>query len=198
MRWLMTPPMKHHEQGSMRLYSTGAQRLYLNKSERLAFKRTAGSSPPKLRFLCLMLLHTGCRLSEALNIKSADIQWNEGIVAIRSLKKRNQHHVRELPVPQEFLDKLKRHLPKTGDQLIWPQHRSTAWRQIKQVMALADIIGMHATPKGLRHSFGVHCAFSNIPMPLAQKWMGHATLSTTAIYYQIIGKEEREMAGRMW
>ena len=194
----MTPSMKHQQQGSMRLYSTDAQRLYLNKTERLAFKQTTENSPDNIRYLRMMLLHTGCHLSEALNIKPDDIQWNDGIVAIRSLKKRNQHHVRELPVPQEFLDQLKHHLPNTNDQLIWPQHRSTAWRHIKQVMNRASITGTHATPKGLRHSFGVHCAFSNIPMPLAQKWMGHAALSTTAIYYQIVGKEEREMAGRMW
>lgn len=70
------------------------------------------------------------------------------------------------------------------------------------IRAAADCILFSSTvsapPKGLRHFFGVHCAFSNIPISLCQRWMGHADMRTTAIYYQIVGKEEREMAKRMW
>jgi len=31
-----------------------------------------------------------------------------------------------------------------------------------------------------------------------QKWLGHAQLSTTAIYANAIGKEEQDIAARMW
>ena len=151
----------------------------------------------EIRFLGLILLYTGCRLSEALNITTDDIQWSEGIVAIKSLKKRNAKHIREVPVPFAFLNRIQQtHIG--SKQKIIGMSRTTAWRQIKAIMCKAGITGTHATPKGLRHSFGVHCAFSNIPMPLCQRWMGHADMRTTAIYYQIVGKEEREMAERLW
>lgn len=187
----------HANHSAMRLYSNDYERLYLNRSERERFLRQTIKASSEIRFLGLILLYTGCRLSEALNIQAVDIQWSEGIVAIKSLKKRNTKHIREVPVPFAFLDGLQK--PHHGSkQKLVDMSRTTAWRGIKAVMHKTGITGTHATPKGLRHSFGVHCAFSNIPMPLCQRWMGHADMRTTAIYYQIVGKEEREMAERLW
>jgi integrase/recombinase XerD len=33
---------------------------------------------------------------------------------------------------------------------------------------------------------------------MAQKWLGHAQLSTTAIYADATGPEEKRLAERMW
>lgn len=181
----------------MRLYSSNYERLYLNQSERERFLKHTLNESDEICFLGLILLYTGCRLSETLNIRASDIQTSEGIVAIKSLKKRNKRHIREVPIPFTFVKTLQE--PHFGFvQSFVNISRATAWRKIKAIMHNAEISGAHASPKGLRHSFGVHCAFSNIPMLLCQRWMGHADMRTTAIYYQIVGKEEREMAERMW
>ena len=58
--------------------------------------------------------------------------------------------------------------------------------------------GIHATPKGLRHGFGLHAIRSGVPINLVQRWLGHASMTTTAIYLQAMGTEEREIAARMW
>jgi integrase/recombinase XerD len=50
----------------------------------------------------------------------------------------------------------------------------------------------------LRHGFGVHAFQSNVPPHLVQKWLGHASLKTTASYADVIGAEERAFANRMW
>ena len=184
---------------AMRLYSIQSQRLYLNNAERKQFKKAAKEQNHTTRLLCLTLLYTGCRVSEALNLRLCDLQVESGIIAITSLKKRDKHHVREVPVPIKFIEELAGAFRHQNPKLkLWSIHRTTAWRQVCNVMKQAGIEGCHATPKGLRHSFGVHCAFSNIAMTLCQKWMGHADIKTTAIYYQIVGKEELEMAKRMW
>jgi integrase len=66
-------------------------------------------------------------------------------------------------------------------------------------MSSADICGgPHATPKGLRHAFGLHAIRSGVPLNLVQRWLGHASMNTTAIYLDAIGHEEREIASRMW
>jgi integrase/recombinase XerD len=65
-------------------------------------------------------------------------------------------------------------------------------------MADASIDGVHATPKGLRHSFGVIAFQANVPPHLVQRWLGHASLRTTAIYSDVMGHEERAFASRMW
>ena len=74
----------------------------------------------------------------------------------------------------------------------------TGWRRVREVMARAEITGPHATPKGLRHGFGVAAVSAGIPLNLIQKWLGHAQLSTTAIYADAMGAEERDIASRLW
>jgi integrase/recombinase XerD len=65
-------------------------------------------------------------------------------------------------------------------------------------MREAGIDSLPATPKGLRHGFGAHAVMSGIPLNLAQKWLGHADIATTAIYTDVLGPEERLLAARMW
>jgi integrase/recombinase XerD len=66
------------------------------------------------------------------------------------------------------------------------------------VMQAAGLEGVPASPKGLRHGFGVAAATAGIPLNLVQKWLGHAQLSTTAVYANAVGAEEKEIARRMW
>jgi integrase len=37
-----------------------------------------------------------------------------------------------------------------------------------------------------------------IPLNLVQKWLGHAQLTTTAIYADAVGEGEQSIAARMW
>ncbi|MBS1079024.1 site-specific integrase, partial [Gluconobacter kondonii] len=39
---------------------------------------------------------------------------------------------------------------------------------------------------------------TGIPLNLVQKWLGHAQLSTTAIYANASGDEEQTIARKMW
>jgi integrase len=65
-------------------------------------------------------------------------------------------------------------------------------------MEAAGIEGTHASPKGLRHGFGVVHAPNKTPLPTLQRWMGKSKQETTAIYMQAVGQEERELAGAVW
>ena len=59
-------------------------------------------------------------------------------------------------------------------------------------------MGRMASPKGLRHGFGVAAVTAGIPLNLVQKWLGHAQLATTVIYANAVGAEEKNIAQRMW
>lgn len=77
--------------------------------------------------------------------------------------------------------------------------RTTAWRKVKAVMETADLgEGPQVSPKGLRHGFGVSAVTNGIPLNMVQKWLAHAQLSTTAIYADAVGAEEKNIASRMW
>jgi integrase len=115
-------------------------------------------------------------------------------------------HVRQVPLPGELLRALDRAFklrrrqadPDLAVRWLWRWSRTTAWRRVKEIMAAAGITGPPAMPNGLRHGFGVNAFQSSVPPHLVQRWLGHASLRTTAIYGDVIGPEERAFAARMW
>ena len=58
--------------------------------------------------------------------------------------------------------------------------------------------GPHASPKGLRHGFGVTAVSKGIALNMVQKWLGHSQLTNTAIYANAVGEEEQNIASKMW
>jgi integrase/recombinase XerD len=189
-----------HRPGS--LYTAAGHRKYLTAGERSRFMEAALACPRgELRTLCLTLAYSGCRISEALALTADRIEREAGFIAIQSLKKRQRTAViREIPVPAELFRALYDvHTFDDRSARLWPISRSGAWHLVKGIMRDAAVIeGPHMTPKGLRHSFGIHAIRSGVPLNLVQRWLGHASMTTTAIYLQALGNEEREIASRMW
>ena len=74
----------------------------------------------------------------------------------------------------------------------------TGWRAVHAVMDAAGLDGPYAFTQGIaawvRRAGGV-CRH---PLNLVQKWLGHAQLTTTAIYANAVGEEEQSIATRMW
>jgi integrase len=183
------------------LYSNSGSRKYLTRDERDRFIAAAFACPrADVRTLCLTLAFTGCRISEALALNPTSLEVQDGFIALRSLKRRNRAVViRQVPVPDWLLAMLADLALQKADNNLWSLSRSRAWALIKRVMADADIRpGIHATPKGLRHGFGLHAIHCCVSLNLVQRWLGHARMTTTAIYLQAMGDEERAIAQRMW
>lgn len=99
----------------------------------------------------------------------------------------------------ETLARLQLRNARTGlTSKLWSWHRTTAWRRVCEVMRAAEVSGPAATPKGLRHSFGIAALTATVPLMMIQKWLGHSSILTTAIYLDASGTEERRIAFRMW
>jgi integrase/recombinase XerD len=151
---------------------------------------------------------TGCRISEALALTANSIDLSAKVIVLESLKKRKLGVHRQVPVPAELLDLLDmvhgiREVQKRGraglNERLWPWCRMTAWRKMAALMQAAGIEdGPHASPKGLRHGFGVAAVSKGISLNMVQKWLGHSALTTTAIYADAVGEEEQSIAARMW
>lgn len=188
------------------LHSPSGGRKYLNAAERKRFLIAAGNAEPEIRLFCLILLWTGARLSEALALTPAAIDLDNDAIALRTLKRRKTGLVREIPIPSALTRDIERwfeihrcqQVAALAEARLWTWCRVTAWRKVKAVLAEAAIFGAANAPKGLRHSFGVTAFQSNIPSHLVQRWLGHTSLRTTAIYGHVVGGEEREFASRMW
>ena len=190
----------------MSLYGSAGSRKYLNAAERGRFTKVARRAPVEVKLFCLVLSLSGARISEILALTPAAIDIESGVLNITTLKRRKRGIVRQVPLPRTVVGELNQvfglcraqRLPDTAHRRIWQWSRTTAWRRVKEVMAKANVAGLAATPKGLRHGFGVKAFQSLVPAHLVQRWLGHASLRTTSIYGDVIGPEERAFAARMW
>jgi integrase/recombinase XerD len=196
---------EHASAAGMSLYASTGGRKYLNAGDRERFVEAAGRAPPDVRLFCYMLRWSGARISEVLALTPSSIDFDAGVAIVQTLKRRKPGVIRHVPLPRELIDQLDQFFQlrirqrdsELATKRIWPWSRTTAWRRVKEVMAAASIIA-HAMPKGLRHAFGVGAFESNVPPHLVQRWLGHASLRTTAIYGDVVGPEERAFAERMW
>lgn len=188
------------------LFSPTGARKYLSNAEQRRFRTTIASLTPRERLFCETLLWSGGRVSEVLALVPDAIDLDNGSIALLTLKRRKQGVVRQVPLPLSTIRGLSREFQlrkvqltaESGRHRLWPWSRATAWRLIKRVMSAAGVVGPPASPKGLRHTFGVSAFQRNIPPHLVQRWLGHASLRTTAIYGDVSGEEERRLASRMW
>lgn len=183
------------------IYDATGSRKYLSNCEVERMMQSGNKivdSNEKL--FCEVLICTGCRISEALELRYSSLDFDAQSIVIRCLKKRNRIVFRAVPVPPELLSSIAENRPESAsfNDRIWNWSRMTAYRKIKRQMDLAMVQGSFASPKGLRHAFGVRAVQSGIPLNLLQRWLGHADIKTTAIYANVVGPEELELASRMW
>ena len=184
------------------MYDRSGNRKYLIAQERRRFIDAAQSLEPKAASFCLTLAYTGARLSEVLALRAGNIDRAAGVIVIESLKKRRRGIFRQMPVPAELLRKLDavHDLARLApDARLWTWGRTTAWKRVKTLMLSVGVPAFCASPKALRHAFGVvGVSETRVPLNMMQKWLGHARIETTAIYADAIGAEERAIARRMW
>jgi site-specific recombinase XerD len=182
------------------VFDQRGNRKYLNGVERRAFLHAvAKERDPLRRAFCLALFYSGCRISEALSLTVERFDLAGKALVFETLKQRRRGCFRAVPIPDSLtVDCRELAAGLKPSARLWPFSRPTAYRLIKQYMALAGISGGHASPKGLRHGFAVACLAQKIPLTTVKNWLGHARLETTAIYLDVSGDEERELAKRLW
>ena len=160
------------------LYDGGGNRKYTTTKERQEFLQTArAKTSPSVYTFCAVLTYTGARISEVLALTPRQIDFDAGVIVIRTLKKRCQKPVyRALPVPTSLLNELDmahnlriaQQEPQCAGERIWPWGRTTAWKRVKNVMCIAEIRGLQGCPKGLRHGFAIAAQyFEEVAWPRA-------------------------------
>ena len=193
---------------SYELFTSEGQRKYLDEAEHARFLAAAATlERGEVRTLCTTLAYTGCRISEALELTADRVDLSSQVVTFRSLKKRGKTLYRSVPVPEGYLDTLelvhglrRAQKAKGGGQgvYLWPWGRTQATKHVWALMKAADIAGPQASPKGLRHGFGVRLAMKTRNPRLVQRMLGHASLETTAIYMDVVGQEARDELALTW
>jgi integrase/recombinase XerD len=201
-----TNGMRRYSSPQAGLFSATGTRKYLTATERRRFQQAIESLAPARRLFCAVLLWSGGRVSEVLALTPDAIDLDGGDIVLMTLKRRQKGAIRQIPLPPAVIQDLAAEFQirtRQADAVrardpLWPWSRTTAWRLVKAVMATAAVTTHAASPKGLRHTFGVSAFQANVPPHLVQRWLGHASLRTTGIYADVLGEEERRFAARMW
>lgn len=185
------------------LFDRSGIRKYLTARERIAFARAAYRQKEELATFCLALAYTGARISELLAVTRERIDIANGAIVFETLKRRRQGIFRVIPVSRRLLALLLRvhDLDAPGrdpKERLWKWGRTTAWKYVKLVMRVANVHPSLTTARAVRHAFGADAVQNGVALNIVQRWMGHARIETTAIYTNVVGKEERELARRTW
>ncbi len=175
--------------------------LSLTDVERLLKAPTLKSTPKHLRDAALltMLYMTGMRVTEVVSLQYEDIDMANNL--LYCLGKDDQK--RELPFDKvtkkalhNYLEKGRPYLVKdTSEQAIFLNHRGQQltrqglWLIIKAYAKQVNL-GASVTPHTLRHSFAAHKLESGSDLQEVQHLLGHANISTTQIYTQLIDEEK--------
>lgn len=190
---------------SYNLVNSSGQRKYLTIEERKRFIANTESAIPTTRTYCRMLAFTGCSLSEALNMKYSDIDFQQKTITIHNFNDNKRLSERNVPLPDSLLNELQivhqkmgAELENTNDDKLWNWARTTGYHRIKSIMNKSNIYGYHATSHGLRHSYGIYCVAKGVPLNYIKKWMGHSSYDTTCIYLSVIEYDEQKHARKIW
>jgi len=181
------------------LYTQSGERKYLNQKERIAFRDIVETKDDEIKLFCLLIYWTGVRISEAKNLCVANVDFDDGKVVIKSLKKRSKIVHRQIPIPTSLISELQSYI--TNHKLssnIWKKSVRSYSRYVKEIMNEAKIFGPQASAKGLRHSFAILSISREIPITIVQDWLGHSSILITQVYLTFVYADAREFAKRIW
>jgi integrase/recombinase XerD len=152
------------------------------------------------------LYATGCRASEVVGLRPADLDLKAGLA--RCVGKGNKE--RWVPLGSRAIAALSAYLsrdrpflvarhPETVSVLVArsgrPLSRIGLWRIVKQHARSA---GLHpeVSPHTLRHSFATHLLAGGADLRAVQELLGHASIATTQVYTRVELSRLREVHAR--
>ena len=146
------------------------------------------------RTMLELLYATGLRVSELINLKQSQINFNQGVLRIVGKGDRE----RLIPLGEESMRWLKEFIngprmeillerqtdylfpTRRGDRMT----RQAFWHIIKRYAEKAGI-RKKMSPHSLRHAFATHLLNRGADLRVVQMLLGHSDLSTTQIYTHV-------------
>lgn len=149
-------------------------------------------TPLRDRAFLELLYATGMRVSEIVNLKINDINFQGGFICCTGKGSKQ----RIVPVGKQALEFCKQYLEKVRNKIKIPGDsffsgrsgksfsRVFAWQLIKKYSKAAGIT-KEVTPHTFRHSFATHLLERGADLRVVQELLGHSDISTTQIYTHV-------------
>jgi integrase/recombinase XerD len=149
-----------------------------------------------------ILYATGLRVSELVNLKFEQVNFNQGWVRIAGKSDKE----RLVPIGEEAMSWLETYIDNARKTLLngrqsdylFVTNRATAmtrqafWHIIKRYAKKSDI-QKDLSPHTLRHAFATHLLNHGADLRVVQLLLGHSNLSTTQIYTHIARERLKEL-----
>lgn len=146
-----------------------------------------------------LLLYTGVRVSELVQIQISDIDRLTAQLTVRG----KGGKYRQIPLRKDVIEII--HVYLQGERgMSFPEspyllvsqrapklHRDAVRRWLDQV---GDVLNIHIHPHMLRHTFCTRLLKNGVDITTVSKLAGHANLNTTIKHYINISKEEKQAA----
>lgn len=137
----------------------------------------------------LMLLYSGgLRLSEVVNLKQEDIDWDRNLIHIQSGKgKKSRYTLLAKNLKQPLLEYLKIYEPKYWlfEGQNGGQYSTRSVQNLFKNARLKAMVKERYTVHSLRHSFATHLLEDGVNLRYIQELLGHQSSTTTEIYTHI-------------
>lgn len=157
------------------------------------------------RAMLELLYATGLRVSELINLKQSEVNFNQGVIRIIGKGDRErliplgdeaQRWMRDFidgPRMEILLERQTDYLFPTrrGDRMT----RQAFWHIIKRYAQKAGV-AKKLSPHSLRHAFATHLLNRGADLRVVQLLLGHSDLSTTQIYTHVARERLKDLHGR--
>jgi integrase/recombinase XerD len=165
----------------------------LNKEEVKSLIENADNL--KSRLIISLLYSAGVRVSELVNLRVKDINFEENVGWVRKGKGGKD---RLFALSQSLSEELKSFIEsKGGDyEYVFSKNKPLTTRNIQKIIKLTKErakIDKKVTPHTLRHSFATHLLEQGNDIRIIQTMLGHSSLSTTQVYTHISSEQIKKV-----
>jgi len=180
-------------------------RQYITKEQALAAIKCTRNQRDEL--LVSLLWYTGARISEIITLPISQIDFQNSLITIKSLKHRSDHY-RSVPVPDKLLQKIYSFIKEGGtlkSKYLFtfdgkkPLSRQSGWTIVRDACLDAGVMrfgdrniskrGFGPHPHVFRHGFAINWLNSGGLPEKLQEILGHEDYATTRSYQRFTPKD---------
>lgn len=141
----------------------------------------------KHKLIIKLLYGCGLRVSEIVNLKKQDLNFEEGLIHLKLAKGKKDRFVK---IPESLKEELKNYSTLNSSEILFVSSKDgkltkDTIQKIVQNSARKAEIKKRVYPHLLRHSFATHLLEQGTDLRIIQKLLGHSDIKTTQIYTQI-------------